>query len=58
MDNTDKQIESMFDMISSLNDSIIDAGGAPIKFNRIKEQTVYEMIKHLAPNGIRFVYKK
>ncbi len=54
----DKKIDSIFEMISSLNQSVIEAGGIPLKLDYLKEHSIYDLIKFLDPNNIRFIYKK
>ena len=52
---TEKHVEDLVDMLQTLNDSIIAAGGTPFTIEKLKRMTAWELVTHLSPNRVRFV---
>lgn len=46
------------EMVTSFNESIIEAGGVPWSAEQMKNVTVFEMFCRLSTNGIRFTYQR
>ena len=55
LDIIDRWPDPIAEMIASLEKAITDAGGTR-GYDFWKQMTVPELIKHLAPNGIRFCH--
>lgn len=51
-------VESFLDMLESLNDAIVAAGGTPIKTKDLRTFSATQLLCLLSPNGIRFSYCK
>ena len=59
MDRTQAQqiLRDRVDMIRSLNDSLMKAGGCPRTWEEAKKLTLEQMVEQFAQNGIRFTYQ-
>ncbi len=51
-----KRLVCVLDMIDSLNKSVLNGGGMYYTLDRMKKETVYDLILLLSVNGIRFTY--
>jgi len=47
-----------YHMLSSLNMAVIEAGGCEYSSEQLMKISVYDLLKTLAPNGIRFMLNK
>ena len=52
------QSKDEWDMLDSLNEATVMAGGCLWDRKRLESTTLLEQINTLAPNGVRFTYKK